>query len=99
MLLPGFEFFKEYTNINFSELQYKTNFEYSIVHPFSRSIIEIKAILEICTTYKNVPYGPALITYKDPEEKDLSFKGVGNFNEGKLHLTPFTCIKDSKFKE
>jgi hypothetical protein len=46
----------------------------------------------MCTTYKGVPYGPALISYKDPKYKSLSFRGIGIFNEGKLHMTPFMCI-------
>ncbi len=50
-------------------------------------------ILELSTTYKGVPFGPALIQYKDPNESNNSFSGVGIFNEGKLHMTPFACIK------
>ncbi len=50
------------------------------MHPYSRDIFEIKVILEICTTFKGVPYGPALIKYNDPKDKNSSFKGVGNFN-------------------
>ena len=93
-LHPGFEFFKDHADIKFGELKFQTDFEYSILHPCSISIIEIKSILEICTTYKGVSYGPALIKYKDPKDKSISFKGVGNFNKGKLHMTPFTCINE-----
>ena len=47
----------------------------------------------MCTVYKGVPYGPALIKYDDPDDEFFSFKGLGVFDHGKLHLTPFCCIK------
>ncbi len=46
----------------------------------------------MCTVYKGVPYGPALIKYDHPDEINLSFRGLGVFDQGKLHLTPFSCI-------
>ncbi len=39
-----------------------------------------KVILKLCTLLKGVPYGPAFIEYTDPEDDDLSFKGVGVFD-------------------
>jgi hypothetical protein len=69
-----------------------------MLHPYSTTIIEIKVILEICTTFKGVPYGPALISYEDLNDKNLSFKGVGFFKEGKLTMTPFSCINEYGFK-
>lgn len=54
--------------------------------------------LEICTTYKDVPYGPALINYKNPKNESGSFKGIGVFNDGKLHMTPFTFIDGDRIK-
>ena len=48
--------------------------------------------LEMCTLFKGVPSGLALIQYTHPEDKHLSFKGVGIFNDGILTNTPFTCI-------
>jgi hypothetical protein len=42
---------------------------------------------------KGIPYGLAIINYEDPEYDLRSFKGVGIFNEGILHKTPFTCIR------
>ena len=61
-------------------------FDYEIVHPYSyNSNLKIKVSLDLCTTYNNVPYGQALISYKDPLNDLLSFKGIGTFNEGKLH--------------
>ena len=44
----------------------------------------------MCTVYKGVPYGPALIKYDHPDEINLSFRGLGVFDQGKLHLTPFS---------
>jgi hypothetical protein len=88
----GFEFFKNYKEIKSSELRFETDFEYTMVHPCHRDIVYVKVILEICTTYKGVPYGPALINYKDPDLKSCSFRGIGVFNEGKLHMTTFTLI-------
>ena len=69
-----------------------------MLHPFSPTIIEIKVILEICTTFKGIPYGPALIRFKDLNDKSFSFKGVGFFNKGKLHMTPFTGVDENGFK-
>lgn len=63
-----------------------------MLHPNSADIAEVKVNLEMCTTYKGIPYGPALINYKDPISQTRSFKGVGIFNDGKLHNTPFTFI-------
>jgi hypothetical protein len=51
-----------------------------MLHPFSSDNNEIKVNLEICTTYNGVPYGPALIKYKDPDQIYNSFKGIGIFN-------------------
>jgi hypothetical protein len=63
-----------------------------MVHPLIEENIEIQAILEVCTTYKGVPYGPALIHYKDPADNYYSFKGIGIFKQGILHMTPLTLI-------
>ena len=97
-MVPGFEFFKNYKEIKSSELRFQTDFEYTMVHPYSYDIISVKVILEMCTTYKGVPYGPALINYKDPNIKWQSFRGIGLFNEGKLHMTPFMCIDGDTLK-
>ena len=48
--------------------------------------------LELCTIYKGVPYGLAIIKYSHPEDIGLSFKGVGVFNQGKLNNSSFSCI-------
>ena len=53
---------------------------------------QIEATLQICTLYNGVPHGLAVIQYTDPENKDLSFVGVGVFNHGQLHNAPFSCL-------
>ena len=73
-----------------SDLEAKTDFKYLMPHPYEQSL-EIEATLELCTTNKGSPYGPALITYEN-DDSFLSFKGLGTFNKGQLHLSPFTCI-------
>ena len=50
-----------------------------MLHPFSADIYKIKVILEMCTTYNGIPYGPALINYKDRNEEEYSFRGIGFF--------------------
>ena len=52
----------------------------------------ITATLELCTLYKGVPHGLALITYTDPNDKRQSFRGVGVFFDGHLHNAPFSCL-------
>jgi hypothetical protein len=51
--------------------------------------------LEICTLFKGVPTGFAIIHYVDPKETMKSFKGIGIFNKGKLHNAPFICYNDN----
>ncbi len=53
---------------------------------------QISVTLEMCTLYKGVPHGIASINYTDPEDKELSFRGVGVFHHGQLHNAPFTCL-------
>jgi hypothetical protein len=69
-----------------------------MLHPFSEDICKINVILEMCTTYMGVPYGPALINYKARNAEYFSFKGIGFFNKGKLHMSPFTCISGNGTK-
>jgi hypothetical protein len=49
--------------------------------------------LKLCTLYNGVPYGPAIIHYTDQDYDSLSFEGVGVFTDGKLHDSPFTCVR------
>ncbi len=48
--------------------------------------------LEICTFYKGIPHGIALINYTEPGNIYDSFRGVGVFQNGKLHDAPFVCF-------
>ncbi len=47
----------------------------------------------MCTLYKEVPHGIAIINYEDPKNDWESFRGVGIFYHGKLHNTPFSFLK------
>jgi hypothetical protein len=58
---------------------------------------QIEVNLEICTLFKGEPYGLAIIQYEDPQDKSLSFKGIGVFNNGKLHNAPFICYDGTGF--
>ena len=49
--------------------------------------------LKYCTTYKGVPFGPALIKFEHESEEGLSFKGLGVFNNGVLSNCPSLFIK------
>jgi hypothetical protein len=44
------------------------------------------------TFYKGLPHGIALIAYKDPKDKEYSFRGVGVFVHGQLNNAPFTWV-------
>jgi hypothetical protein len=48
--------------------------------------------VEMCTFYKGLPHGIALIAYTYPEMKLYSFRGVGVFVHGKLNNAPFTWV-------
>ena len=73
------------------------------MHPFNKyheetPIEEMDLItvnLEICTLFKGVPYGLALIKYEDLDDEEKSFKGLGLFNDGQLHNGPFTCLREN----
>jgi len=51
-------------------------------HPYSEKPYMIDASLEICTIFKGLPYGPALIEYDDRDDEFDSFSGIGNFLDG-----------------
>ena len=61
------------------------DFEHEIIHPYQQyfketAIAEMEKIpvtLEICTLYKGVPCGIAIIRYQKPGDKYESFRGVG----------------------
>ncbi len=49
--------------------------------------------LELCTLYKGVPHGIAVINYIDTKKAGDSFRGVGVFHHGQLHNSPFSCLE------
>lgn len=53
--------------------------------------VEVK--VKICMVYKDKPHGLAIVSYKHPDTKWLSFEGVCVFTEGKLHNGPFFFIQ------
>ena len=61
------------------------DFEHEIIHPYkwygketAIAIMEkIKVKLEICTLYKGVPCGIAIIRYQNPGNRNDSFRGLG----------------------
>jgi hypothetical protein len=46
----------------------------------------------MCTLYKGLPHGIALIAYIDPKDTYYSFRGVGVFVHGQLNNAPFTWV-------
>jgi hypothetical protein len=82
------------------DIQIKRDFKYQIVSPISTNnppkpvedMPKREVTLKLCTVLKGVPYGPAYIECTHPDNKALSFEGVGVFTEGRLHLGPFTAI-------
>ena len=58
---------------------------------------QISVTLEMCTLYKGVPHGIALINYTDPKFNYDSFRGVGLFYHGELHNAPFSFLKGDEY--
>ncbi len=56
-----------------------------------KNMEKVEVTLKMCTLYKGVPYGLALIKHSD-------FKGIGVFNEGKLTGGPFTCVRSDGWR-
>jgi hypothetical protein len=52
----------------------------------------------MCILYKGKPNGLAHIQYTDPDNKNLSFEGIGVFTDGTLHMGPFIYIKGNDWK-
>ena len=62
--------------------------------PFPLSEIpQYEMTLKYCTTYKGVPFGPALIKFEHDSDQGLSFKALGVFNNGVLSNGPCLSIK------
>jgi hypothetical protein len=61
------------------------DFKHEIIHPYKDYFEEtdiakmekITVKLEICTLYKGVPCGIAIIRYKNSDDENESFRGVG----------------------
>ncbi len=78
-----------------------------MVHPFieydeDREINDMRQItvtLEMCTLYKGVPHGIALIDYQLEMPSEYCFRGLGIFHHGKLHNSPFSCFKLDGYPE
>ena len=86
-MLPCFSYYKNVDNMKFNDLQIKKNFKYTIIHPYYPImpydfIPRVEVTLKMCTVYKGVPQGLAIISYKDKGLEWLSFEGVGVFTEG-----------------
>ena len=76
-----------------------------MVHPYIQymesnpieTMDQISVTLEMCTVYKGVPHGIAIINYTDPEYEDYSFRGLGVFHHGQLHDAPFSCLPGDRW--
>ena len=51
---------------------------------------KFKMTLKMCTLYKGVPKGPAIISFSYPDPS-MSFEGVGTFTDGLLEGGSFLC--------
>jgi hypothetical protein len=99
-ILPCFSFYNDVDSLGARDVQIKRDFKCQIVTPFSpynppipvENMAKYDVTLKLCTLFKGVPHGPAYIEYTHPSEKGHSFDGVGVFNEGRLHLGPFSAI-------
>ncbi len=97
---PSYNYYKDLLALKQDDLQFKQNYKYRILQPYEpyevgtkrENMRWIEATLEICTLYKGVPDGLALISYNDPKDKTVSFRGVGIFVDGQLEKC-FTCVK------
>jgi hypothetical protein len=100
VILPCFSFYNDVDSLGARDVQIKRDFKCQIVTPIGiynppipvENMEKSNVTLKLCTLYKGVPHGPAYIEYTHPSDKGLSFDGVGVFNEGRLHLGPFSAI-------
>jgi hypothetical protein len=99
-ILPCFSFYNDVDSLGVSDLQFNRDFKWQIVSPYAvdnppkpiESMKKYEVNLKLCTLFKGVPYGPAYIEYTHPDDKALSYDGVGVFSEGRLHMGPFSAI-------
>ena len=74
-MLPCFSFYKNLDALDSTDLQFKRNFKWKIVHPYKWTnpatpidkIPTCEVLLKLCTLYKGVPYGPASISFNHPD--------------------------------
>ena len=82
----------------------KKDFKHSITNPIKyynknttfEEMEKIEVTLELCTIHKNMPFGPAIITYTDSERESKSFKGAGVFDE-EGELKTFTAMEGNRW--
>ena len=92
--------FNNLDSLKQNDWQIKQNFKYRIVHPLKHYAVDtpiqemdkVEVTLSICTLWKGVPHGLALIQTSDSLYECHSFRGIGVFNNGQLHNTPFICF-------
>lgn len=97
-----FWFYNDLDALKQGDQKIKRNFKHEIVHPYEiygcgtsiDDMRQIEVTLLICTLWKGVPHGLAIIQYKDLLFPVNSFTGIGLFNHGKLHNTSFTCLRE-----
>lgn len=71
-----FSFYNNLEDLKIKDLKLKENYKYTIVHPYGTydeetnisEMLQIEVTLEMCTVYKGVPYGLAIIKYADPDK-------------------------------
>ena len=96
-----FSFYNNLDDLKQSDWQIKKDFKYKILHPFQsyrpdtsiEAMTNIEVTLSICTLWNGVPHGLASIQFEHPDNDAYSFNGVGVFNHGKLHCSPFTSLE------
>ncbi len=99
-LLQCFSFYNNLEDLNMSDLQFKNDFKFTIVHPYKQwnqpkpieEIPQIEVTFTMCILYKGKPSGLAAFKYTDPQSKLNPFEGVGVITDGKLHNGPFIFI-------
>ncbi len=100
-MLQSLSIYKNLDILKQSDFQLKQNFKHKMIHPYEQYIQKIsidkmdkiEVTLELCTIFKGIPCGPAIIVFSHPYNEIFSFKGIGIFDEqGQLHNAPFICI-------
>jgi hypothetical protein len=93
-------FYNDLDSLRQSDFQLKSDFKFKMVHPYKNykeetpieKMEKVEVTLSICTLWKGVPHGIAIIKFKHPYSEGLTFSGVGVFYHGLLQNAPFTCV-------